>query len=153
MKPTWNKFTVAASVLCVLLGTFFGLGIYTFIYAKGFSYLSTAPEACANCHVMKAHYDDWQKSSHHHVAVCVSCHLPREVIPKYWTKAENGFVHSAAFTLQNFHEPIMLRHVSRRIVNNACLNCHAAVVGQLAHQAASKKEGVDCTSCHSEVGH
>ena len=30
-----------------------GLGLYTFVYAKGYSYLSNDPQGCANCHVMQ----------------------------------------------------------------------------------------------------
>ena len=31
-------------------------------YAQGFSYLSDDPAACANCHIMREHYDGWQKA-------------------------------------------------------------------------------------------
>lgn len=50
-----------------------GLGAYTFIYAKGYSYLTNDPAACANCHVMQAQYDGWMKSSHHSVATGNDC--------------------------------------------------------------------------------
>jgi hypothetical protein len=49
----------------VALGLLIGLGGYTFIYSKGYSYLTNNPAACANCHVMRAQYDAWLKSSHH----------------------------------------------------------------------------------------
>ena len=39
--------------VAVLLGVVVGLGTYTFVYAKGYSYLSNDPAACANCHVMQ----------------------------------------------------------------------------------------------------
>jgi cytochrome c nitrite reductase small subunit len=57
---------------------------------------------------MQPQFDSWQKSSHHSSASCVDCHLPHEPIKKWIAKAENGFLHSKAFTLQNFHEPIYL---------------------------------------------
>ena len=38
-----------------LLGIALGLGAYTFAYAKGWSYLTNNPQACANCHVMNEH--------------------------------------------------------------------------------------------------
>jgi cytochrome c nitrite reductase small subunit len=41
----------------VLGGLFVGLAAYTFLYAKGYSYLTNNPEACANCHVMQAQYE------------------------------------------------------------------------------------------------
>ena len=40
-----------------LLGIPAGIGAFTFVYAKGFSYLSTDPRACVNCHVMREHPD------------------------------------------------------------------------------------------------
>lgn len=74
-------------VLAILLGVVIGLGAYTFIYAKGYSYLTNNPAACANCHVMQAEYVAWQKSSHHSVATCNDCHTPHNLIGKYAVKA------------------------------------------------------------------
>jgi len=34
----------------VLVGIAAGLGVYTFVYAKGYSYITNDPAACANCH-------------------------------------------------------------------------------------------------------
>lgn len=39
--------------LPVMAGLVLGLGFYTFVYAKGYSYLSDRSEACTNCHVMQ----------------------------------------------------------------------------------------------------
>ena len=39
--------------LSILLGVPAGVGAFTFVYAKGFSYMSSDPRACVNCHVMK----------------------------------------------------------------------------------------------------
>jgi cytochrome c nitrite reductase small subunit len=58
---------------------------------------------------MQDHYDSWQQSSHRHVAVCNDCHLPHNAVGKLVTKADNGFFHSLAFTLENFHEPIQIK--------------------------------------------
>ena len=63
-------------VCLLLLGVPVGVGAFTFVYAKGFSYLSTDPRACVNCHVMNEQYDAWLKSGHRHAATCVECHLP-----------------------------------------------------------------------------
>ena len=63
-------------IVAVLAGLVIGLGGYTFLYAKGYSYLTNDPQACTNCHVMQAQYDAWVKSSHHSVAVCNDCHTP-----------------------------------------------------------------------------
>ena len=82
----------------VALGLLIGLGGYTFIYSKGYSYLTNNPAACANCHVMRAQYDAWLKSSHRSAATCNDCHTPHNVLGKYAVKANNGFWHSFYFT-------------------------------------------------------
>ena len=89
-------------IAAALFGALSAVGGYTFIYAKGFSYLGHDAAACANCHVMQNHYGAWLKSSHRSVAVCNDCHTPPGVIPKYFTKALNGFNHSLAFTTGRF---------------------------------------------------
>jgi cytochrome c nitrite reductase small subunit len=35
------------------VGVVIGLGGYTFLYARGASYLTDHPAACANCHIMR----------------------------------------------------------------------------------------------------
>ena len=69
--------------LACTLGLFGGLGTYTFTYAKGLSYFSNDPRACMNCHIMREHFDGWQKSPHHAVATCNDCHTPHTFFAKY----------------------------------------------------------------------
>jgi len=138
--------------MAVSLGLLAGVGTFTFGYAEGLSYLSTDPAACANCHIMQDHFDTWQKSSHHHVAGCVDCHLPHDVVGKYVAKADNGFFHSLAFTLDNFHEPIQIKDRNRRITQNNCVECHVETV----HQMLPVETGGEmqlCIHCHADVGH
>ncbi|MCL4219078.1 MAG: cytochrome c nitrite reductase small subunit [Candidatus Hydrogenedentes bacterium] len=139
-------------MLAVLFGMLFGLGAFTFSYGQGASYLSNDPQACANCHVMQGHLDSWVKSSHRRVATCNDCHLPHNFVGKWMTKGDNGFFHSLAFTLDNFHEPIQIKPRNRRVTQNACLYCHEEFV----HQAFPKTSGDDmllCMKCHASVGH
>ncbi|MGH7595818.1 MAG: NapC/NirT family cytochrome c [bacterium] len=102
MKDFVDKFTLAGIILGISLGLAAGLGAYTFIYAKGGSYLTNDPAACANCHVMSEHYSGWIKSSHRAVAVCNDCHTPPGFVAKYATKASNGFWHSFLLPPANF---------------------------------------------------
>jgi cytochrome c nitrite reductase small subunit len=81
----------------VVLGLLIGLGGYTLIRSKGYSYLTNNPAACANCHVMRAQYDAWLKSSHRSAATCNDCHTPHNTLGKYAVKANNGFWHSFLF--------------------------------------------------------
>lgn len=136
----------------VLLGVLGGVGAFTFGYGQGASYLSNNPNSCINCHVMKDHFDSWQNSSHQHVAVCNDCHLPHDPVGKWVTKADNGFFHSLAFTLENFREPIQIKPRNRRVTQGTCLHCH----GELVHQMlpAEPESGMlSCIHCHSDVGH
>ena len=118
--------------LSVLLGLALGVGVFTFSYADGAAYLKNDPAACANCHVMNPQYDAWLKSSHRAVATCNDCHTPHETIPKYLTKALNGWNHSVAFTTGNFHEPIRITERNERITEAACRTCHEDVVAAIA---------------------
>ena len=140
-------------VLAVILGVAIGLGGFTFKYAEGFSYFSTDPRACVNCHIMQPQYDSWQKASHHAVATCVDCHLPHSFFSKYLAKAENGYHHSKGFTFQNFHEPIMIKSKNLQILQQNCLECHRDIVHRLVPGATTDTHAIQCVHCHQSVGH
>jgi len=140
------------AVVGSLAGMAAGLGGYTFIYARGASYLTNDPVACANCHVMRDHLDAWAKSSHHAVAVCNDCHAPHDFIGKYQTKAINGFNHSLAFTTGRFPEPIRITPRNERITESACRYCHADIVQMIDHGSAGERK-LACIRCHPSVGH
>jgi cytochrome c nitrite reductase small subunit len=143
-----------ALLLTVGLGLLLGVGGFTFGYAEGLSYFSTDPKACMNCHIMRPQYDSWMKSSHHTVAVCVDCHLPHDFIGKYIAKAENGYHHSKGFTLQDFHEPIMIKERNSQILQESCLRCHGDLVHQLVPGAKTEdRKALNCVHCHASVGH
>lgn len=141
-------------VIALFFGGLTGLGSYTFHYGEGLSYFSTDPRACANCHIMNDEYDSWQKAGHHQAAKCVDCHLPHDFIPKYIAKADNGWRHSKAFTLQNFHEPIQITPRNSDILQANCIRCHEDFVHELV--SGSKlptRDSVQCVHCHQNVGH
>ena len=138
--------------LAVLIGIAAGIGGYTFVYAQGFSYLSSDPQVCANCHIMQSQYDAWQKSGHHHVAVCNDCHLPHGFFSKYVAKAINGFNHGKAYTLQNFAEPIAIKPFNSRILQDNCVDCHRPLVNEML-AATGRGEAPNCMHCHQSEGH
>jgi len=140
-------------LLSVMTGVLIGVGSYTFLYAHGLSYLSSDPKACVNCHIMQPQFDSWQKASHHAVATCVDCHLPPSFVRKYLAKAENGWHHSKAFTLQNFHEPIMIKEPNSRLLQENCMTCHEDLVHELLVGVNGPAEEVRCVHCHADVGH
>ena len=140
------------AVLAGILGAGAGLGCYTFVYARGASYLTDDPTACANCHVMQGQLDGWVKSSHHKVAVCNDCHTPHDFFGKYLTKGLNGYHHSLAFTTGNFPEPIQITPRNRAVTEGACRDCHRDVVQMIDHSPRPGEE-LSCIRCHSDVGH
>jgi cytochrome c nitrite reductase small subunit len=139
--------------LCLATGVGTGVGAYTFYYARGGSYLSDDPTACVNCHIMRDQYDSWQKSSHHAVATCNDCHTPAGMIPKYLTKTRNGYHHSRAFTLQDFHEPIQIKPINKDILKENCFRCHQEFVQDIMTPHRPGPETLDCVRCHHSVGH
>jgi len=146
MKPLQKSY-----VLGPLLGLLVGLGAYTFIYAKGYSYLSNNPTACANCHVMNSYYDGWVKGSHRSAATCNDCHTPHNFVGKYATKASNGFFHSLAFTVGGFPDNIMAKPRSHQVVEQNCRYCHARKTMHIDSTAGA--DGTSCIRCHASVGH
>src|SRR5512134_2847206 len=139
--------------LGLAVGLVLGIGGYTFIYARGYSYLTNDPESCVNCHVMQEQYSGWVTSSHRSVAVCNDCHTPHDVIGKYVTKARNGWNHSVAFTLQSFDEPIRIKSFNEAIVEENCRACHEELVNQITGHYGAEDQELDCVRCHREVGH
>jgi cytochrome c nitrite reductase small subunit len=161
------------------LGAALGVGVFTFVYAKGASYLSTDPAVCANCHIMAEHYAAWQRSSHRAGAGCADCHMPHDLVGKYLAKASNGFWHSLAFTTGVFPDPLQIKPHNRAITEGACRSCHGDIVAAIDPQgegsAVEIRSGLagaparhrpqihdgavvagdreSCIRCHTYVGH
>ncbi|CAM2064349.1 cytochrome c nitrite reductase small subunit [Sulfidibacter corallicola] len=159
MSSSVNVFSILAVLSVAVVGISLGTGLYTFKYAEGGSYFSKDPEACVNCHIMRPQFDSWQKSSHKATATCVDCHLPHDFVGKYIAKAENGWNHSKAFTLQDFHEPIMINEKNSQILQDNCIDCHRDLthaqvglnpISEIDHEMTGQ---FTCVHCHPGVGH
>ncbi|HSA57602.1 MAG TPA: cytochrome c nitrite reductase small subunit [Gemmatimonadaceae bacterium] len=158
MKPPSRLAAIAA----VAIGITAGLGAFTFVYARGYSYLTNDPAACANCHIMSEHYSAWIKSSHHSVATCNDCHTPHTPVGKYVTKARNGFWHSFYFTTGRYPDPLRITEGNRRVTEHTCRYCHAEITAAIdvpAHRQSPEASHSDtaaewsCVRCHRHVGH
>ena len=74
---------------------------------------------------------------------------------KYFAKALNGYHHSKGFTLQDFHEPILIKPRNAEILQDNCLRCH----GDFVHDAlvgprrAVHEDDGRCVHCHRGAGH
>lgn len=148
----------------IVLGVAIGLGGFTFVYARGYSYLGHEAEACANCHVMQEHFDAWLKSSHRAVAACNDCHTPHALLPKYYVKAKNGFWHSFYFTTGTYPYPLRITESNHDVTEGACRHCHERVTAMVDHAGGGAAGGggdddggdvepLTCTRCHRHVGH
>jgi cytochrome c nitrite reductase small subunit len=147
-----NSERLLALLLGVVVGLAVGIGGFTFVYAKGGSYMTNDPAACANCHVMQDYYNAWVKSSHRSAAACNDCHTPPGVLAKYATKASNGFWHSFAFTSGRFPDPLRIKPHNYQIAQQACQKCHLDIV-QAIEGSHRSESALDCIRCHGSVGH
>lgn len=143
---------IALVALGVAVGFAVGGGLFTFVYAKGASYLTDDPAACANCHIMSDHYAAWFKSSHRAAATCNDCHTPPGLVSKYLTKADNGFWHSLHFTTGHFPDPLRIKPRNHEVTERACRKCHQPIVEAIEspHKDAAR---TSCVRCHAHVGH
>lgn len=152
-----GRLKALAVAVAVMTGVLGGLGVFTFGYGGGASYLGNNPESCANCHVMQDSYDSWVKSSHHAVAVCNDCHLSHDPILKWVNKADNGFFHSLAFTTGAYKDPIQIKPRNSRVTQDACLYCHKDLVNHMLPPPGKSGEPggevLSCVHCHMSVGH
>jgi cytochrome c nitrite reductase small subunit len=155
-SPSWPPRGLRGSTvpvfLAVIVGITLGIGVFTFGYARGGSYLTDDPAACANCHVMRDQHQGWMKSSHRNAAVCNDCHTPPGTVPKYYTKALNGFLHSWAFTTGFFPDDIIITGRNHRVTEKSCLKCHEDIVMGI-RGGRGHRDDVSCIACHRTVGH
>lgn len=137
------------------LGVLLGLGLFTFQYGQGWSYFSSDPAACANCHIMGPWYKSWRLSGHKQVTGCNDCHMPEGLAAKLVAKADNGLRHSWGFTFNSFHEPIRITERNREILEGNCLRCHGEVAHSLrmARKNFEERETMNCVKCHAVAGH
>lgn len=170
-----TRTTRAALLVAALVGVTAGLGAFTFGYARGASYLTNDPAACANCHVMQEHFDAWAKSSHRSVAACNDCHTPHGLVGKYTVKAKNGFWHSFYFTTGRFPDPLRITEGNRKVTEQRCRDCHAEITAAIVPARPRRREAnagtvpvaqvaypspdhaadrsASCIRCHQYVGH
>lgn len=151
-RPPGKRITWLLIGSVLIAGVACGMGAFTFGYGQGASYFGNQPQSCANCHIMQDHYQAWQKSSHHHVAVCNDCHLPDHPLGKWVTKMDNGFFHSLAFTLDDFPEPLQIKERNLRIAEDACRRCHQDFTHEISRHD-QWDDLISCMHCHQGVGH
>ena len=147
----------ATLVLVISFGLVIGHGLFTFVYAKGFSYFGHDSEACKNCHVMNQVYESWMKGGHQYVATCSDCHVPEGFVSKWLFKAENGLHHGYAVTFKQNPVSFQATDKGKNIIQNNCIACHseyaAHSIDATMKKGAPGSEPLSCVSCHRQAGH
>jgi nitrate/TMAO reductase-like tetraheme cytochrome c subunit len=111
-------------LLAALIGGIVGLGVFTFAYAQGASYLSDDPSTCVNCHIMREVYDGWNRPT--------ASWKRYPAMVRIWA----GYAFSKDHNEErgHYYAQIDQEETERvQIVNQpgACANCHAAEAPQL----------------------
>lgn len=155
-----NKTLLYATILALVVsGVMF---VYLVYSSKALSYLSHDPRACINCHVMNTQFATWEHSSHAETATCVDCHLPRgNLVAKYFAKADDGWRHSVAFTLNTYNHTISISSRGETRVQENCISCHERSVANIISNSQKYDvfedpnvlSGRTCWSCHEGVAH
>lgn len=127
-------------------------GLFTFGYARGASYLTDDPAACANWPRHAGSVYKLAKVESRQGGGLQRLHAPRGFIPKYATKAINGFFHSLAFTTRHFPDEIRITERNFRVAESACLKCLEDVVTGIRSTREHRHEA-GRISCHNTVGH
>ncbi len=100
-----NQFIIP---LFIVGGLAAGLGGYAVYMSRAYSYISSDPAVCVNCHIMAPYYASWSNSSHEPWTTCNDCHVPQNnIVSTYLFKAEDGLYHAAVFTAKG--EPDVIR--------------------------------------------
>src|SRR5512134_2155822 len=138
----------------------FFLAIAAAVIALGFfvyvsdapAYGGSAPETCANCHVMDSQYENWYHAPTEGVAKGVDCHLPHEnVVAYYLEKGRQGAKDVYAFTTGNIPVAIRASERTQAIIQTNCIRCHEDTVETVMMGAQSYDR--NCWDCHRSVSH
>lgn len=138
--------------MAAVAGVTAGIALLALQVSNARSYLSTAPEACINCHVMVPYYAGWSHSRHRTEASCSECHVPHEGrLRALAFKAMDGLRHATIFTLRREPQVLRLRPAAVPVVQQSCIRCHGHQVMRIA--AGSARRAGACWDCHRETPH
>lgn len=139
-------------VIAALAGVAGGLFVLAFQVSNAKSYLSDAPEACINCHVMTGAYATWDHSSHRGRATCNDCHVPHDnLVSRIAFKMMDGARHTFAFTFHLEPQTLEINEGAEPVVQENCVRCHAHQV--MNTTMASWDTDRQCWDCHRETPH
>ena len=137
---------------------------------------TSSNEYCMSCHTHEQADLDWKKSPHYlsHSGVmtdCAACHLPpkEDGLMKYYAAKTRIGVRDLWVKMTKDSSEIdweskrQLEHARKIVYNSSCERCHVnlfpegisddGITAHLHYEENAKKLGLDCVSCHLNVGH
>ncbi|MBR8461625.1 cytochrome c nitrite reductase small subunit [Campylobacter sp. faydin G-24] len=148
------KLVVYASIAVCCFGI--AMAIYTADISRFFMHLGSDSKACINCHNMNTAYTTWEHSIHGRNVVCIDCHLPRDFVSKYITKAKDGLHHVYMFTFDKYGQSIEISDSGAKTVQGNCIACHEIKTEAIVLNAtmnAHKDKDDYCWRCHRDTAH
>jgi len=129
------------------------LGFFVFV-TDAPAYGGSAPETCANCHVMDSQYENWYHAPHEKFTECVDCHLPHaNVVVYYLEKGRQGAKDVYAFTTGNIPTAIRASAKTKSIIQENCIRCHTETVENILMGSGEQAFDRYCWECHRNVSH
>jgi len=131
-----------------------GLGLVAMVFAVQ---VSSTPNFCGSCHIMKPYYESWKTSGHRDIA-CVECHISPGITAEVRKKFEALSMVAKYFTGTYSTNPWA------EVDDAACLRCHErrllegkelfhdVMFDHTPHLTESRRGlKLRCTSCHSQI--
>src|SRR5215208_2006343 len=114
------------------------LGFFVYV-TDAPAYGGSAPETCANCHVMDSQYENWY-------------HAPHEnMVAYYLEKGRQGAKDVYAFTTGTIPVAIRASEKTKGIIQSNCLRCHQDTVESIV--MGPQPFDRNCWECHRNVSH
>lgn len=137
---------------------------------------TSSNEYCMSCHTHEQADLDWKKSPHYlsHSGVmtdCAACHLPpkEDGLMKYYVAKTRIGVRDLWVKMTKDASEIdweskrQLENARKIVYNSSCERCHVnlfpegisddGITAHLHYEENAEKLGLDCVSCHLNVGH
>jgi len=141
-----SKIPIVAIVVAAL-----AMGYFAFV-TEAASYGGSAPETCANCHVMDSQYESWYHGAHENWAKCTDCHLPHDNFAVYYAeKGRQGAKDVYAFVTGNIPLAIRASDKTKGIVQENVIHCHEDSVESIVMGAQPFDRY--CWDCHRDIAH
>lgn len=141
-----SKIPIVAIVVAAL-----AMGYFAFV-TDAVSYGGSAPETCANCHVMDSQYESWYHGAHENWAKCTDCHLPHDNFAVYYAeKGRQGAKDVYAFVTGNIPIAIRASDKTKGVVQENCIHCHEDSVESIVMGAQPFDRY--CWDCHRDIAH